>query len=298
MPLEVVASMPSVTAQDLGFETLVFKSIDSVCAMAQPYLFQKCDVNSMTPESSFEHGKTVGVNQPYYFPYAGFFGLIENCQVFVVYDDAKYTKRGWINRNRIMAHGSVQTISLPLKRSSDFATISEKVIAESYDPDHHFRILRGAYSHCAHWPTLKEALPDWLDTSTDNLFEYLLATLRKVSDLLEINTDFVRSSAIDPAKSASGVSRLRNILRATSATNYLNLPGGRALYSSENFADIGVRLGFVDTADEPYEQSAAGKPSTRAGFEPRLSILDLLANLGPEGTKQYLRNNTKLWWAS
>lgn len=252
----------------------------------------------MAPESSFERGKTVGVNQPYYFPYSGFFGLIKNCEVIVFYDDAKYTKRGWINRNRIMSHGSVQTISLPLRQSSDLSTIGEKVISDTYDPEHHFRILRGAYGHCAYWTTLEEVLPDWLEASTDNLFEYLLATLRKVCDYLEIETNFVRSSAIDPAKDASGLSRLKNILRATSATSYLNLPGGRALYSPENFADIRVRLGFADSVDGPYEQSVGGKRSTFSTFEPRLSILDLLANLGPEGTRNYIENNTRLWWAN
>ena len=69
---------------------------------------------------SGSRGKKLGVMQPYFLPYIGYFQLIEAADVFVVYDNIKYTKKGWINRNRMLRNGSDMVFSLPLKKDSDF----------------------------------------------------------------------------------------------------------------------------------------------------------------------------------
>jgi hypothetical protein len=45
--------------------------------------------------------KSIAIMQPYFLPYIGYFQLINNVDQFVLYDNIKYTKKGWINRNRI-----------------------------------------------------------------------------------------------------------------------------------------------------------------------------------------------------
>lgn len=240
----------------------------------------------------------VGVNQPYYFPYPGYFGLIASCETFVVYDDVEYTKKGWINRNRILTHEVVKYLSLPLERSSDFAKIKEKVVSRTYNPDQHFRLLRGAYGSAPYWSYLEGVLPELLSPSGNNLFEYLLETIRKMCEILEITSKLVPSSQILSGSSGAGLDRLRQILDASSATHYVNLPGGRALYRAQDFSEIGVRLGFADWRDEPYPQGPRSRPQVNDNFEVRLSILDLLANLGPAGAQRYIARNSKIEWCS
>ena len=46
--------------------------------------------------------------QPYFLPYVGYFQLIEAVDLFVVYDHIKYTKKGWINRNRLLNGGATR----------------------------------------------------------------------------------------------------------------------------------------------------------------------------------------------
>ena len=43
----------------------------------------------------------IAVMQPYFLPYIGYFQLIKSVDKFVVYDNIEFTKKGWINRNRI-----------------------------------------------------------------------------------------------------------------------------------------------------------------------------------------------------
>ena len=48
----------------------------------------------------------VGIMQPYFMPYLGYFQLLNLVDRFVIYDNIQYTKKGWINRNRIILNGT------------------------------------------------------------------------------------------------------------------------------------------------------------------------------------------------
>ena len=73
--------------------------------------------------------------QPYFLPYLGYWQLLNAVDAFVLYDNIKYTKKGWINRNRILSHGKIETISLPLKKSSDFDQIFQKKLVPNFSED-------------------------------------------------------------------------------------------------------------------------------------------------------------------
>ena len=70
--------------------------------------------------------------QPYLFPYIGYFQLIHAVDKFVVYDDIEYSKKGWVNRNRILVNGKDQLFTLPLKKDSDYLHISKRKLADNY----------------------------------------------------------------------------------------------------------------------------------------------------------------------
>ena len=73
--------------------------------------------------------------QPYFFPYIGYFQLIAAVDVFVVYDNIKYTKKGWINRNRMLRERRADVMfSLPLKKASDSLDVRDREIAPDFQP--------------------------------------------------------------------------------------------------------------------------------------------------------------------
>jgi hypothetical protein len=43
----------------------------------------------------------VAIMQPYFLPYIGYFQLIAAVDRFVIYDNIKYTKKGWIKKYRV-----------------------------------------------------------------------------------------------------------------------------------------------------------------------------------------------------
>ena len=77
--------------------------------------------------------KKIAIMQPYFFPYIGYFQLINAVDEFIVYDNIEYTKKGWISRNRILVNGVDTYISLPLKKDSDFLHVKDRFLAETWD---------------------------------------------------------------------------------------------------------------------------------------------------------------------
>ena len=67
----------------------------------------------------------IAIMQPYIFPYIGYFQLINAVDTFVFYDDVKFIKRGWINRNKILVNGEESLITFPCIKVSQNKEIRE-----------------------------------------------------------------------------------------------------------------------------------------------------------------------------
>jgi hypothetical protein len=71
------------------------------------------------------------------------------------------------------------------------------------------------------------------------------------------------------------------ICQAVGASEYINPPGGAALYNSENFWKHGIKLRIQEFKNMPYECG-------RFKYEPALSILDVMMWNSCEKIKGYL----------
>ena len=87
----------------------------------------------------------VAVMQPYFFPYIGYFQLIGSVDLFIMYDNIKYTKKGWINRNRFLRNGAEFVFTVPLRKDSDFLDVKDRAVASSFDRGKLVNQLREAY---------------------------------------------------------------------------------------------------------------------------------------------------------
>ena len=100
----------------------------------------------------------VGIMQPYFLPYVGYFQLIAAVDLFIVYDNIKYTKKGWINRNRMLLNGTDTTFSLPLRKDSDYLNVVDRELSLDFDRHKLLNQLRGAYIRAPYfnvvWPML------------------------------------------------------------------------------------------------------------------------------------------------
>ena len=217
------------------------------------------------------------IMQPYFLPYIGYFQLMAAVDVFVAYDNIKYTKKGWINRNRYLRNGADATFGVPLRNDSDHLDIVQREIAADFDRRRLLAQLREAYRKAPHFAETYPLAEAVVDAPATNLFEFLLHGLTKVRDHLGLQTPILASSSIDADHSLRSQERVIAIARSLGAQTYVNPIGGTELYSREAFADAGLDLRFLRS--RPIEYPQAG-----GAFVPWLSILDVLMFNGADRT--------------
>lgn len=211
----------------------------------------------------------IAIMQPYLWPYIGYWQLIAAVDAFVVYDNIKYTKKGWINRNRFLTNGVEAVFSLPLRKDSDFLDVNQRFLADSFDREVFLNRFREAYRKAPEFSLVMPLLEVIIRNPASNLFDYIFASIQSVSEFLGIRTPLVVSSSIDCDHSLKAAERVQAICKALGAETYVNPFGGVELYSKEDFARNGIDLKFLKAL--PFEYSQGGSP-----FVPWLSILDVL----------------------
>jgi hypothetical protein len=211
----------------------------------------------------------IAVMQPYLLPYIGYFQLIGAVDRFVVYDNIKYTKKGWINRNRMLVNGAPGTFTVPLRQDSDRLDVRERHLAEDFNRDKLLHQIEGAYRRAPRFDDAFALIERVIRFEGENLFAFLHHSLVQTCGYLGIRTPLIVSSTLPVDHSLRAADRVIAICRHEGASIYVNPIGGTELYSPEAFARQGVALRFLRTRELQYRQFGAP-------FVPWLSIMDVL----------------------
>ncbi|RME42333.1 MAG: hypothetical protein D6796_14555 [Caldilineae bacterium] len=227
----------------------------------------------------------LGIMQPYFFPYLGYFDLIHATDQWIVFDTVQYIRHGWMNRNRILHPVSGwQYIVVPLKKHPRHTPIKDVQIAGNTGWQK--RIL-GQLAHykkqAPHYTETMELVEACLSVPETSLSRLNVAILEKVCARLEIDFRYRYFSEmgleLGPIESP-GDWALR-ISAALGAEEYINPPGGAPLFDAAAFARHGIRLTI--RTFPPFEYSCG-----RYAFIPNLSVIDALMWNPPEAIKAYL----------
>ena len=211
----------------------------------------------------------LGIMQPYFLPYVGYFQLLSAVDKFVIYDNIKYTKRGWINRNRMLVSNTDKLFSLSLRKDSNTLDINQRYLSPLYDRVKLLDKFRAAYSKSPNFASVFSLLTTIVSFEEDNLFSYIYNSISKICQFLEIGTDLHISSGVAVDHSLRAEDRVIAICKAFGAKEYINPIGGIELYGHEYFLQEGVRLKFLRSRAREYNQFGSE-------FVSQLSIIDLL----------------------
>lgn len=193
----------------------------------------------------------VAVMQPYFYPYMGYFRLIAAVDLFLVFDCVQFPRRGRVHRAPLPPGQGGGWLTLPLARQPRATRIRDIRLACDRDAAWQARLARlpwlraGTPAAEALRAALAAPLPDRLTPVLDT-------HLRLCCDRLGIATPLMRSSDIAVDPDLKGPARVIALARRAGATEYWNLPGGRALYDPAEFAAAGLSLRFVPPYGGPY----------------------------------------------
>ena len=224
----------------------------------------------------------IGIMQPYFMPYIGYWQLMNAVDKYVIYDDVNYIKGGWINRNRILVNGKVTYYNVQLDGASPNKLINQISIDTNIGLlKKKYRTLEMSYAKAKSYKTAIELMHDIIFYECDNIVDYILNSFNVVNDYLGIDTELILSSAINKDNTKRGQDKVIEICKILDATEYYNAYGGINLYNKKDFEINGIELSFVKTKEYEYKQCCSG-------FAKDLSIIDLLFCLEREELIQLL----------
>lgn len=218
---------------------------------------------------------TVVVLQSNYLPWRGYFDLIHDCELFVFYDCVQYTKQDWRNRNRIKSTNGPQWITVPA--GDDLTRKIHEVRIPAHDwQTKHWQTISQNYGKCPHFARYKAYFQHvFLGTTWASLSELNQSLVTHIArEFLGIQTRLVDSRQYQATGQKS--ERLLDVLRKSGATHYISGPAARDYIDSADFQRAGITLSWKDYGGYPPY------PQRFPPFEPGVSIVDLLFNVGPD----------------
>jgi len=226
---------------------------------------------------------TVGVHQPNYLPWLGYFRKIAMSDVFVFFDNVQMPGgKSFVSRNAIKTAQGRHWLTVPIADKSSQHPINKTRVAGDAWVRKHLRTLELSYSHSP-WHHLIEAeLAPVLQAGHETIADLNVALITRLTGLLGL-ADVVLTRATSLSLAASGAASIPEILERVGARVYLTGSGGGSTrhLDVEDLAARGVKTRVVSTYYPTY-------PQDYGAFEPNLSIVDALLNVGPEETKRML----------
>lgn len=214
----------------------------------------------------------VFVHQPEYIPWLGFFDKLARCDIYVIYDDAQFQHGGFHNRNRIRTPERWEWLTVPINHGHPQIIKSVKISGELWKNKHLCSIRRHYLKtpyFSKYYPLIKNALM----FNHELLIGLNLHIIGTFAEILGINTKMIRSSEF-PYVGVEKNEKLVSMCKFLGADTYLSGSGGKNYVKEEIFDNAKIKLQWHSYEHPKYKQGFSG-------FEPNMSIIDLLFNEGP-----------------
>jgi hypothetical protein len=231
----------------------------------------------------------LGIMQPYFFPYLGYFDLINYSDAWIVFDTVQYIRHGWINRNRILhPRDGWSYMIVPVHYGRELVIKDVSIADDGKWKQRIIGQLQHYKKHAPYFSQTMELVQDCLDAEEQSISALNVAILGKVCEWLGIKFEPRLFSKMEmqlgPVEGPGDWAL--EISRALHAEEYVNPPGGAALFDQERFAASGIKLTIRQMP--AFEYACPGY-----SFVPNLSILDVLMWNPVEAVKAHLGGNQR-----
>ena len=219
-----------------------------------------------------EGKKHIAIWQPYFFPYIGYWQLINAVDLFLVADNAHFIQNSRIYHNHILGQGGQpQYFGIEISHASCTHLICETSrVVNLKRADKMCRVLEYYYKKAPHYNEAMEVIKPILLDEEPDLTRYLVKQLRAVSDYLGIKTEIRLLSEVSARWDCRAPEVIRRACEHFGITNYINSITGTKYYDKETFREMGINLQFLRRNDDIRYKQRCDE------FVPDLSIIDVM----------------------
>ena len=224
------------------------------------------------------------IMQPTYLPWSGYFNLIYKTDIFIFLDDAQFSKGSWHNRNRILNNCKEKWITVPIKKHKLSTNLDEILIADQKKwRESHINLIYQAYHRHPFFKNVEELIKFINDIEITNLSQLNIDLITFISKKLSLKNKFLKSSETKSKKKRT--EKLIDLLEKYNVTEYFSPKGSKAYLTKDNFVNkTNISLDYQDYETKKYEQYI----NKNDIYIDKLSIIDVLANLGWVKTRDYI----------
>ncbi|KKT55702.1 MAG: WbqC-like protein [Parcubacteria group bacterium GW2011_GWC2_44_22] len=221
--------------------------------------------------------------QPNYLPWAGYFNLIDNCDVFVFLDHVQYTKNEWINRNRIKIPKDWIYLTVPIKTSGKLCQpIMETEIDNNANwQKKHWRSIQFNYAKAPYYDEFSSVLQEIYQKKWVYISDLNITSTKIIMDNLGLKKEISFSSKMNVAGHKTDL--VINICKQLKATEYISPLGANAYIEEDKFKQNNIKLIY-----QTYLNHHPIYPQLWGKFVSHLSIIDLIFNCG-KNARQFIK---------
>jgi hypothetical protein len=227
---------------------------------------------------------TIAVMQPYLFPYFGYFKMISLADIFIVYDNVKYIKRGFVNRNKILINGEPKFFNFGINKEDKHNNIDTVRFRDFNESRTKFlNQVYYSYKRTPYFEDTFSTLESILNIEYDYIVQLNVKSLVKLSSKLKLDTSFELSSElqINKFEHLDKQQKLDKIIEKTSASQIIMPPNSLNLYKDW--------LPIKNSKKTTLELKSIHYKQFSNTFVPHLSIIDVLMFNGFEKTSKLLK---------
>lgn len=225
------------------------------------------------------------ISQPMFMPWVGLFEQVRLADIFIHYDDVQLPQgRSFMSRVQIKTPAGGSWMTAPIDRKHSGRLINETFFLPDTDwRDKHLKHLKHAYSRAPFFDVMLEMAHALYSNSSNNLAEFNLYAIERISNWLGFTPKFMRSSEVGIG--GSGTQRLVDLCREVDADAYVTGLGALNYLDYSQFETHGISVRYMDYEKRPY-------PQLHGEFTPYVSILDTIANCGHGATENICSEST------
>ena len=226
----------------------------------------------------------LSIHQSSYFPWLGLLDKISKSDVYMVMDEVQLSDKAYQHRNIFLtADGKVKFLTIPfVKQDYLQRQFREIQIAQPDWRSKHTNFIWNTYRKHPFAAQILPRLEQYYAVEYALVCPAVIDSMRLSLELFGIGTQVVLQSEMDYDRSLRAGELVRELVRAAGADCYLSGTGARAYLDESSFGD-GVELRYNEFTHPRYAQKGS------AEFQPNLSCLDALFNLGIDGARALLR---------
>jgi hypothetical protein len=229
------------------------------------------------------------IMQPTYFPWLGYFDMIDQCDQFILLDDVQLVKRSWQVRNRIKTSNGTIFLSIPIKKtmSRDECTINLAEINNEIDwKSKHLNSIKHAYSRSDFFDEVFTLIESVMNHKSRLLGEFNSNFIKRLSTAVQIDTHIIKTSEIEGIEGKKD-DKLTSICKKIGADQYLSPQGSAEYLESES---PGGKLGLNGIEVYYHNYIHPVYPQLYNEFIPYMCIIDMLFNVGLKEAIKVIRS--------